>query len=87
MNANCYYDERCIPMWLNSMYLIDVLTPYEYLTLYPLDAQFKNKFVMEKLLHQIRPYENTINEKINYILHLHKELHRDPLIRPVISST
>lgn len=86
MNANCYYDERCIPMWLNLMYMVDVLSPYEYLANYPLDAQFNNKIIIEKLLNQIRPFENSINENINYLLHLHKELHKDPEIRPVVFS-
>ena len=86
INANCYYDERCIPIWLNLMFLVDVLDPYEYLTLYPEDAQFNNKFIMEKLLVMINPYEDSINEKIQYILQLHKKLHKDPDLRPVIFS-
>lgn len=85
-NANCYFDERCIPMWLNLMYTVDVLDPYEYLILYPLDAQLNNQFIMEKLLNQIRPYADSINEKVQYILHLHKELHKNPNVRPVLHS-
>ena len=86
MNATCYYDQTCIPIWLNLMYTVDVLNAFEYLALYPLDAQFNNTFIMEKLIFQIRPLSDTINEKVKYILHLHKLLHKDPNIRPAIHS-
>ncbi len=86
MVANCYYDERCIPIWLNLMFTAGVLSPYEYLILYPLDAEFNNKFILERLINLIKPCEPTINEKIQYILQLHKKLHKEPDIRPVIFS-
>jgi hypothetical protein len=86
MNANCYYDERCIPIWLNLMFVVDVLDPYEYLSLYPEDAAFNNQFIMQKLLSQISPPEDTINEKINYVIQLHKKLHKEPDLRPVLFS-
>lgn len=87
VNAQCFYDERCIPIWLNLMYSVEVLSPYEYLTLYPLDAQLNNQFIMEKLLNQINPYADTINNKINIILQLHKLLHKNPKIRPAFVSS
>ena len=86
-NGNYYYDERCIPMWLNLMYSVDVLTPYEYLAKYPLDAQFNKQYIMEKLLMQINPYGENLNKKINSILQLHKLLHKDPRIRPAFVSS
>ena len=87
VNANCYYDERCIPIWLNLMYSVDVLSPYEYLTIYPLDAQLNNQYIIEKLVMQINPYARTINEKIGIILQLHKLLHKDSKIRPALLSS
>lgn len=87
MNCNCFYDERCIPIWLNLMYSVEVLTPYEYLALYPLDAQLNNQFILEKLLSQINPYADTIKKKIDTILQLHKLLHKNPKIRPALVSS
>ena len=68
------------------MFTAGVLSPYEYLILYPLDAEFNNKFILERLINLIKPCEPTINEKIQYILQLHKKLHKEPDIRPVIFS-
>lgn len=87
MNCNCFYDERCIPIWLNLMYSVEVLTPFEYLTLYPLDAQLNNQFILEKLLNQINPYADSMQQKINTILQLHKQLHKNPKIRPALVSS
>mgnify|MGYP007069842398 FL=1 len=86
MNCNCFYDERCIPIWLNLMYTVNVLSPYEYLNLYPLDAQLNNQFIINKLINEIRPYCETIQEKYEYILYLHKELHENKDMRPAIIS-
>jgi hypothetical protein len=85
--ANCYYDERCIPMWANMIYSVRVIDAYEYLYMYPVDAPLGiNNRIMEQLLEEICPYEKTLNEKVNYILHLHKSIHKNPKVRPVIAS-
>lgn len=83
-NANCYYDDRCIPMWLNLIYTAGVISAYEYLTVYPIDAVIQDKYIMGMLLEDINPYAESINDQINYILKLHKLLHKNPNVRPAI---
>lgn len=87
IEGSCFYDEKCIPMWLNDIYMANVLSPFEFLAMYPLDAAFTNKFIMKKLILEIRPYgAKTVNEKIEYIMHLHKLLHKNPNVRPAVSN-
>ena len=85
--ANCYYDERCIPLWLNLIYSVHVISAYEYLYMYPEDAVIQNNAVMSELIDEINPYEQSINDKVNYILRLHKLIHKNPNVRPAISCS
>lgn len=84
VNANCYYDTKCIPIWLNLIYTAKVISPYEYLIMYPLDASITNESVMMTLIDQIKPYGGTIRQKRNYILRLHKLIHKNPKCTPAI---
>lgn len=82
--ANCYYDNKCIPIWINLIYSSNVISPYEYLYLYPDDAVITNNQIMEKLIYDIQPYGDSINDRKNYILRLHKLIHKNPSITPAI---
>jgi hypothetical protein len=84
--ANCYYDEKCLPMWINMIYQVNVLSPYEFLAMYPIDCKISD-ISMQKLLTDINPYGSSIQDKINYILNLLKQLHKNPQVRPAISSS
>lgn len=85
--ANCYYDDRCIPIWLNMIYSVRVIDAYEYLLKYPLDAPLRgNTRILELLIKDINPFEKTINNKIAYIERLHKLIHENPKVRPAITS-
>ena len=85
--ANCYYDNSCIPIWLNMIYAANVITPYEYLFKYPLDAQLPvNGPIMNKLICDIMPFADTLQDKINYILRLHQLIHKNPKAIPAIES-
>lgn len=84
--ANCFYDEKCIPIWLNLIYTAGVISAYEYLYNYPLDANIENRQVLEALLCELNPYGNTINDKINYILSFHKRIHKNPKLQQAICS-
>lgn len=84
MIANCYYDTKCIPIWLNLLFIADVVSPTEFLYLYPEDAVINNESVMRKLLDYIRPYGETISEKRNYIHRYHKMIHKNPRCVPAI---
>ena len=85
--ANWYCDERCIPMWANMIYSVRVIDAYEYLYMYPVDAPLGiNNRIMELLLEDICPFEETLNQKMEYIVELHKKIHKNPKIRPAIAS-
>lgn len=84
--ANCYYDETCVPMWLNMIYASNVIDAYEYLTQYPIDAIIESVPIMDKLVDEINPCADTINDRRNYIIHLHQQLHKNPKVRPAVTA-
>ena len=86
LDANWFYDAKCIPIWLNLIFTANVITPYEYLLNYPADAAITNENVIMQLIDEINPYGNTIYEKRNYILRYHQLLHKNPKIQPAIFS-
>jgi hypothetical protein len=65
--AGCYYDESCIPIWLQSIYLINVMTPEAFL--YPnatIDAgvvyvEFGKVVFLLPLIYTLRPTFFTTN--------------------------
>lgn len=84
INGNCYYDNTAIPIWLNLIYEARVISGYEYLTMYPIDAVLNNQKIMNLLLDELKPYDRTYEEKINHILQLHKQLHKNnKIIMPI----
>jgi len=82
--ANCYYDDSCIPIWLNLIYSAHVISPMDYLYLYPIDAVINNQPVINQLIAELRPYGTTYQEQIDYIMHLHKAVHRNPNVHQVL---
>ena len=84
--ANCYYDEKCVPIWLNLIYLADVMTPEAYLYFYPLDAPINNQTVMSRLLNELNPYGATIVDKEKEIERFRKLLHENPKTRLVLRA-
>lgn len=77
--TTCFYDTTCIPIWLNLIYSTRIISAYEYLSMFPIDANLNtNPKIMEMLISDIRPYSDTIGGKINYILHYHKHIHEKP---------
>ena len=86
VQANCYYDDKCIPIWLNMIYTARVISPFEYLYEYPLDAPITNEQVLMTLVNDIKPYGQTLMEKRNYIIRLHNLIHKNPLVQPAIYS-
>ena len=82
--ANCYSDTRCIPIWLNMIYSARVISVFEYLYMYPVDALIDNQEVLMQIITELRPYGQSINEKINYIKHFHKAIHKNPKVIPAI---
>lgn len=86
MNASCYYDTKCIPIWLNMIFIAGVITPVEFLFMYPEEAVINNQMVMNILIKLINPYGSTLAEKENYIAHYHKIIHKNPKVIPAIQS-
>lgn len=85
--ANYFYDVTAIPIWLNLIYGAGVISAYEYLYMFPADANLStNQIIMEKLINDMKPYSNTIQGKIDYILHYHKLIHIDPNTKQVLRS-
>lgn len=76
--ANFYIDMRCVPIWLNMIYSVKVISGKEFLYMYPEDAVINNNSVLMDLINELNPYGNTIQDKINYINHLHKVIHKNP---------
>lgn len=82
-----YYDLTAIPIWLNLIYEAKVISPYEYLINYPIDADIKtNTKIINLLLSDLKPYGLTINDKIDELLKFHKQLHKNPSARLPIHS-
>ena len=82
--SNCYYDAKCIPIWLNLIFISNVISAYEYLYMYPEDASISNTTIINMLIQEIKPYGNTLNERINYIIRYHKLIHKNPNVMPAI---
>ena len=86
-DANCFYDVRCIPIWLNMMICAGIISAKEYLIKLPLDAAITNNKVMVILMDQLRPYGISMKERIDIILNYHKLLHKNPDCRLAIQSS
>lgn len=84
--ANFYCDNRCLPIWMNLIYLTDTMNARAYLYHYPSDAPINNQQVLAKLIDELRPYGLSINEKIASLDHYRIALHKDQTVRQVISS-
>ena len=74
----CYYDESCLPIWLNMVYSARVISAREYLTVYPVDAELNNQPVLNQLIEEICPYGRSYQDQIDSIKRLHKVLHVAP---------
>lgn len=84
MVANCYYDETCVPMWLNSIYSVSAITAYEFLYMYPLDAILNNNVIVQKLVRELNPYGENYNDQVAYIQEFRKKIHDNPNVRPAL---
>ena len=85
VESQCFYDEKCIPIWLNMIYSVRVISGLEYLYQYPEDAVI-NTNVMDDLIRELSPYGETIGDKIYYINRLHRLVHINPRVKPAIIS-
>ena len=84
--GNCYYDDRCIPMWLNMIFLARTISPRDYLINYPVDAPITDQNVMNLLIEQLEPCGKTYNEKADNILRFKELLHKYPDVKQPFRS-
>ena len=63
MVANCYYDEKCIVMWLNMIYSARVIS---------------NMTVISELIDDLHPIGDTINDKIKTLNHYKETIKINP---------
>lgn len=84
--ANCFYDMKCIPIWLNLIYTSGVIGAEEFLFMYPRDCKINNPAVIDLLIQQLNPYGQTINDKIKAISRYHQLVHKNPKVQQVLQS-
>lgn len=67
------FDLTCVPMWAIGIYSLGIITPFEFLKEFPIDAEI-SKDIYTKLIVDINPYSelNNYYEKIDYINLLRK---------------
>lgn len=62
----CQFDPKCLPIWLDMIYIFNIIGPDEYLINYPDNSIDPN--IMNKLISDYRQYGNNFNECANSIL-------------------
>lgn len=85
--ANCYFNPNMVPLWLEIMYQGRTMSSVEFLTLYP--VELANQIRPESinlLIQNLRPYGNTIEEKVAELLRYQKRLHGNPNCKMAICS-
>lgn len=81
-----YYDTKYLPIWLGMLYMSDVISPYEFLYQYPLEAPLNDDNIMGKLINDIKPYADNWYGQREYIIGFHKRIHGNPyLVNPIMS--
>lgn len=71
---NCWYDFTHINQWINLIYYYtNQFTGYQYLITYPYNSVIPDN-VMKKLLMDLNPYGTSIEQKLDVIKSLRKEL-------------
>ena len=84
--CSCYYDNTCVPMWLNMIYEVNIISPYEYLELYPMDAIIPEE-VIRKMNYDLCPYGVKNYKDIQlFVRDLHEKIHANKNVRPVIEA-
>lgn len=70
LDIDFYFDPNKIPLYLNMIYMnTKIMTWREYLYNYPINVQIDGH-IMDRLLEEISPYGDNINEQIQYIYNM-----------------
>lgn len=76
--GQCYYDPKCIVIWLNMIYNARVISAKEYLFMLPEDAVINNQTVIYNLIDELHPIGQSINEKMDTIKHYRNSIKLNP---------
>lgn len=76
--ASWYFDTNYIPRWLDMLYTIHVISPFDYLYQYPQNLPIQNHYVLNLLIEDIRPFGYTLQDQYRAIEDLRKKLHINP---------
>lgn len=69
----CVYDQKCIPIWLNMIFLSDIISPNEYLIMYPSDAKLDDNCVY-KVITILHLYGSCQKDRYNAVERFRKRL-------------
>ena len=74
------YDLSSLPIWLNEIYFRGAMNSREYLRLMPYEAMvcMQNNAIIDRLLYDISPVGDNIQQKIDFIIDLCKKLKEKP---------
>ena len=81
----CGFNPAYSPVWLNLMYKSDLITYYEYLLNFPIDARLDaDPVILPKLSDDMSPFANNRAEQYQYIINFHRKLHANPNLKQAI---
>ena len=74
-----WYDPKAVPTYINGIYGIGAIDGYEYMRLYQEDQI--PQYNLMKLIYDIRPEGNNIQEQIEVIMRLYKKIKTNPNVK------
>ena len=89
-NNQCFYDLKCIPFWLNILYVRNLISYLDWLRLMPLDAYTPdgvlggNMQAFMKVVYDMNPYADTMERKIELVKEFHQKIHKNVNLKPAI---
>lgn len=79
----CAYDPKCIPIWLNMIFMADIISPNEFLIMYPSDAKLDNT-VIYKIISILQLYGSSQKNRIDAVERYRKRLKSNNKTQPAI---
>lgn len=78
------YDPKAVPTYLNGIYGVGAIDGYDYLRQFPVEELIPQQIAL-KLIRDIRPEGNSIQEQLEVLTRLHKKIKEKPhAISPLI---
>lgn len=79
----CAYDPKCIPIWLNMIFLADIISPNEYLIMYPDNAKLDNSCVF-KIIAILQLYGSCQKDRYDAVERYRQRLKKNNKTQPAI---